>query len=153
MSKRIFAVLAADGFPLGFYTSDVHPRPPEGAVEVSEAHWRECLDNQGQRRFVAGRLVPAEPPRPTADDVRAECHRRIIAFMPDWKQRNALARSQELQEVRETRVLTADEEAEAEVIRQSWGWIKLIRRSSNIMEPEPPADYRDDIHWPTRPTE
>lgn len=87
-----------------------------------------------------------------ADEVRAEAHRRIVAFMPDWRQRNALARSQELQEAREVRRLTPAEEAEAAAITAAWGWIKGVREASNRMEPDPPPDFADDRHWPPRPS-
>ena len=71
MTRRIFAVLAADGAPIGFFPSDVHPSPPAGAVEVSAADYGACLANPGRRRFVDGSLVAVDPPVPTADALRA----------------------------------------------------------------------------------
>ena len=110
--------------------------------------------NKDYRKLQALGVQIGDPmrPTPTADDVRAEAYRRITDFMPDWRQRNALARSQELQELREERALTVDEDAEAQTIHAAWEWIKSVRAASNILEPDPPADYRDDIHWPAMPT-
>lgn len=56
-----FATFDADGYPVGFYPSDMWPEPPDGAVEISKAQWQEFMDNPGYRKYVDGEVVEAEP--------------------------------------------------------------------------------------------
>lgn len=49
-----------EGRPTGFYESEIHRQIPEHAFEISAEQWRECLENQGRRRFEDGRLVECE---------------------------------------------------------------------------------------------
>jgi hypothetical protein len=58
---HVFALFDKDGYPIGFYPSDIWPEPPKGSVEISIAQWREFLDNQGYRKYVDGNVVPTEP--------------------------------------------------------------------------------------------
>lgn len=60
----IYATLNANGTPKGFYRLGVHrgDQIPAGAVEISEATWRECLENPGLRRIVNGGAVAFAPP-------------------------------------------------------------------------------------------
>jgi len=87
-------------------------------------------------------------PAPMADDVRAEASRRIQASLPMWKQNNLAARSIELLDIATGRALDADEQAEKDAIQAAWDWVKSVRAASDLMEPAPPVDFADDIHWP-----
>lgn len=66
---------------------------------------------------------------PTADDVRAEANRRIVAVYPLWEQIN--------------RNRTGDGAVAMNA------WIDSVRAASNLMEANPPLDYADDQHWPS----
>ena len=72
-----------DGFPTGFYSSDIWPEGyPDGTVEITADQWNECLEFQGRRKFVGGQLVEYSPPPyvPTLADYTA-----AIAGMLDAK--------------------------------------------------------------------
>ena len=88
-----YATFDEIGLPLGFYAEDVHgdreidgePNPncliPAGAVEISDADWRDFVANPGLRRWADGAVVAYDPPPPatTTDDVNRERQRRVIA--------------------------------------------------------------------------
>lgn len=99
---------------------------------------------------------PYTPPQPTADDVRAEAQRRIIALTGTTeiigcltKQHNAQMRATEL-----TIILamggtwTPEQAAEAAALQAMANAVKAIRAASNVLEPNPPADYADNQYWP-----
>lgn len=91
----------------------------------------------------------------SADDVRTECQRRIIAetgardlISCMIKQSNANMRANKLNDKRlNGETLTNDELTEAAALRQLAGAIEALRAKSNLMEPSPPADFTDDSHW------
>jgi hypothetical protein len=89
-------------------------------------------------------------PAPTADYVRAEARRRIIAVYPGWAQANMTARAVELVKTLSTGTLTADEQTELAALEGAWAWIKSVRASSNTLEVMSPipADYTADQRWP-----
>lgn len=64
----IHAVFDAQGFPSGFYVYGINENIPASAVEISEAHWREFINNQGLRRWNGKKPVVFTP---RAEDVRA----------------------------------------------------------------------------------
>jgi hypothetical protein len=67
--------------------------------------------------------------------VKAEASARILAFMPDWKQRNATAHG--LAMVRKVQLgeeLTADEIAAEDAYQAAWGYISSVRAASNVKE-------------------
>ena len=90
-----------------------------------------------------------EPILPTPEKVKIEAMRRIIDYIPEWKQRNLTARGLELTRKQLAGgTLTskeASEIAEGEVV---WGRIKLIRETSDVLELTLPMDFQDDKHWP-----
>ncbi|MGQ8632102.1 hypothetical protein ACUTJJ_11565, partial [Agrobacterium sp. DKPNP3] len=58
----IFAIFNEQGFPMGFYSDEVHGENiPEGAVEISESEWHDLLDNPGLRKWLDGEIVTVEP--------------------------------------------------------------------------------------------
>ncbi|MCW9045033.1 MAG: hypothetical protein OQK35_01755 [Alphaproteobacteria bacterium] len=61
----------------------------------------------------------------------------ILEKFPDWKQRNMNMRVTEFQEIRiEGIALTAEEQAESNVLKLAANWIKLVRETSNSVEVE-----------------
>lgn len=102
------------------------------------------------------RLYGLSGPRPTAEDVRAEAQRRIIALTGATtltgcmiKQLNANMRANELNNTLATGgTLSAAEAAEASALQAMATAVKAIRAASNVIEAAPPTDYRDDSHWP-----
>jgi hypothetical protein len=95
-------------------------------------------------------------PPPTADDVRNEAQRRIMALMGARdlndcviKQLNANKTAVALNDRRiGGGALTAEEEATATALRNLAVVIDAIRAASNLIEADPPADYTDDKYWP-----
>lgn len=95
-------------------------------------------------------------PLVTADDIRAEAQRRIIALTGASdldtcmiRQLNALMRAAELTNKRVAGLaLTDDEEEEAAALQALADAIKAIRAASNAMEASPPDDYLDAARWP-----
>lgn len=95
-------------------------------------------------------IAPYAPPPVTADDIRGEARRRILAAIPDWKQANMTARAVELADKQSRgESLTDAEMAERGAIDAAWGWIKSVRAASDTLESDPPADFADDAHWPS----
>jgi hypothetical protein len=120
--------------------------PAERVTRIaSEAELSEVLRGYGLR----GPLV-------TAADVRAEAQRRIIVLTGAAdlngclvRQLNALMRATELtNKVASGSKWSASEAAEAARLEALAAAIKAVRAASNLLEPEPPADYTSDAHWP-----
>jgi hypothetical protein len=67
--------------------------------------------------------------------IKAEASGRILAVIPDWRQRNMIARSVELLEIREAgEILTAAELRELDAIRAAWAWARSVRAYSDQLE-------------------
>lgn len=64
---NIFAQFDALGLILGFYTSDIHPMPPAGCVQITEAQWQDLLTHPGARRWDGTGVVPYAAPVTQAD--------------------------------------------------------------------------------------
>lgn len=96
-----------------------------------------------------------EPVPVTADDVRREAQRRIIALTGATtlegcliKQLNASMRATTLVNKKASAIaLTEAEQQEAAALEAFAAAIEHIRVKSNAMEGSPPADYRDDSNW------
>jgi hypothetical protein len=58
---RYFGLFDKDGWPVGFFPSDIWPEPPKGAVEITEDQWRELLLTN--RKFVDGKVIEAQDTR------------------------------------------------------------------------------------------
>lgn len=89
------------------------------------------------------------PPLPvTADMVRAEAGRRILAIAPEWRQRNLTAQAAILA-AKGRDNWTPDDQAAWDAGSAVWARISALRDASNVLEamPEIPQDYRDDKHW------
>jgi hypothetical protein len=56
-----------DGFPMGFYSDQDHTPEeiPQDAMSISHDQWTDFLNNQGERAYRNGEVVPAtRPPEP-----------------------------------------------------------------------------------------
>lgn len=88
---------------------------------------------------------------PTAADVKAEAYRRIVAIVPEWKQRNLLAQATLLdKQIADGTPLTTPQQAEWDAGEAIWDQIAAIRAASDVieaMDPIPP-DFQDDSYWP-----
>lgn len=85
----------------------------------------------------------------TLEEVKIEAHRRIVAIVPEWKQRNLLAQAALLTDKgREN--WTAEETADWDAALVIWAQVAAIRaRSDEIEAMDPiPHDMIDDRHWP-----
>jgi hypothetical protein len=148
--------VAADGSAIACTVEfeGIGPVPFTAASGDAEDHGREIFARATAGEF--GPVAAFSPPIATADNVRGEARRRIIASVPEWKQINMGAREGELLRIQlgkmpsgeGARALTTEEQAEEQAIQHVWEWVKTVRAASNVMEPNPPADYRDDRHWP-----
>lgn len=147
MGARYF-VDATGAYLGGFEVPDgAEPNWPADAIEVAEP------PPDGRMLWQDGAWVG---PNASADDVRAEAQRRIVARTGArslehcmLQQLNALMRATELTNKRALGIeLNPAEAAEAAWLEQLAADIKAIRAASNTMEGEPPADYAADIHWP-----
>jgi hypothetical protein len=80
--------------------------------------------------------------------IKHEAEDRIVQLVPEWKQRNALARSLELLRKGEAN-LTPTEQTEVAQVDALWLEIKRIRSVSDTLEAvdPPPEDYSDDKYW------
>lgn len=94
-------------------------------------------------------------PVATAADVRAEASRRMSALLGardaahlDILIANGTREAIRLLRIREDRPWTPEESAREATLRAVDAAIEAIRAASNALETNPPADYRDDAHWP-----
>ena len=118
---------------------------------------------QGTGRLVE--TVAAESLPASAEDVRAEAQRRMIARLGardvahlEVIISNGVREQGRLQAIRTgipglaaPRDWTAEETARAQVLWAADVAIEAIRSASNAMEQSPPDDYAADLHWPALP--
>lgn len=93
--------------------------------------------------------APVEVGTVTAEDVKAEAMRRILAVAPEWKQRNLTAQAAILAKIGEANWTT--EQAAAWAAGEAvWSAVAAIRAASDVIEAlDPiPQDYADDARWP-----
>lgn len=70
------------------------------------------------------------------DRVKREARVRIVQLMPEWKQRNLIARSVELVDAKAAGEASASELDELEALRSELQIIKSIRTASDVIEDE-----------------
>lgn len=71
----IKATFNNEGFPTGFYDTEIHgEKIPDAAVEISANQWEDFIKSPGRRRWDGENVVEYTPPAPipTADDYRRE---------------------------------------------------------------------------------
>jgi len=121
----------------------------------------EAQPNHDQRyqRLVQGPLTEAngvvtrgwvvEDIPATAEMVKAEAYRRIIAICPEWKQRNLTAQAAQLAKKGEAN-WTPEEEAAWAAGEAIWNQIAAIRAASDVIEAmDPiPVAFMDEMYWP-----
>ena len=85
----------------------------------------------------------------TPNDLRLEANRRILAIIPDWKQRNLIAQATQLLHKGSDNWTKAEKAAWA-AGDAIWAQVSAIRTASNEIEAlDPiPSDFYDDKHWP-----
>lgn len=95
--------------------------------------------------------MPDFTPAPTTADVKREAERRILAVMPEYQQRNALALFAETVQTHgvDPANWPGPLQATNAAIMGAWGAIKAIRAKSDAIEAmDPiPADFTADAHW------
>jgi hypothetical protein len=83
MTIKTFATFNEDGYPAGFWRTDVYEIEdiPEDAVEITEDQWRTFLNHQGRSRLVNGQVVTttAEPTEIIRESItyKADIWRRV----------------------------------------------------------------------------
>ena len=105
----------------------------------------------GQATDDAFNILPPDPPDPVDKiaAVKAEARRRILAFLPVWKQANLTARAVELIAMGAA-TWTAAEAAEWDAGSALWNRVKALRRASDVIEARrdlATIDVTDDRYW------
>lgn len=102
---------------------------------------------------IAGAILVSQ--QPDAGDVRAEASRRLKALVGardaahlETLISNGVREAVRLLRLRDERAWTPEETARAEQLRQVDAAIEEIRAASNLLEPDPPADYLNGRNWP-----
>ena len=117
----------------------------DGWVQVKDDVFAGYIDN-GDGTFTAPPLSA-----PTADQVKAEAERRILAIVPEWKQRNMITFGVEAIRDHGSDASSWPVELQAmnTTVQDIWNRIKTIRtRSDEIETMKPiPADFMDDKYW------
>lgn len=120
----------------------IHLDNAAGRVEVPADVYAGFLDN-GDGTFSAP-LAPAV----VAEQVKSAASRIILELLPDWQQRNFIARGAELiRKVQLGGALTQDELDEETAMQALWAKVKAIRAKSDELEALSPipADYADQL--------
>lgn len=127
-----------------------------GIYEIEHQHDVPLGYIQTGRELVLGNGVVLDQPvckrKPKSQiiaGIKAEAHRRIVAFVPEWKQRNLLAQATLLIEKGRGN-WTTTETAAWEAGEAVWAQVEAIRAASDALEEmEPlPTDFTDDSYWP-----
>jgi hypothetical protein len=121
-------------------------------IDQVPSDWIECQKNQdgtyADHYNTDGTIAP--DPEPTADQIKAEAGRRIIAICPEWKQRNHIATDLTYTKIiQDGGTLTTEQESARVEIESVWESIQSIRTKSDEIEAMSPipADYTDDSYW------
>lgn len=138
--------LAADLEAIGLWRDDmIAPADavPDGKRVVS-------TDVQRVDGVVKYVNVLEDTPGPTAEDVKVEANRRIIAVCPDWKQRNLTAQAVLLaKQVADGTSLSTEQQAAWDAGQALWMQIAAIRAASDVIEAMTPIprDFEHDGYW------
>jgi hypothetical protein len=108
----------------------------------------ELVVNDG--KVVRQWTVERKPIEEQRQAVKNEAMRRILARLPDWKQRNMTARGVELLSINRRNAWMPEEQAEADTLQAAWDWVKAVRSASDVIEAMSPipSDFRSDEYWP-----
>lgn len=126
-------------------------RPTEAsrpAVSHSErAVQDEIPTKQPDGSWVLGWTVERKGAATVTKQIKAEAHRRILALVPEWRQRNLLAQAVLLSE-KGRGTWTTEEQGAWDAGQSLWTQIAMIRAASDALEANPPDDFLADEHWP-----
>ena len=159
-----YALTDENGCAKGFYDDAIHGAAiPHEAIPVTDDIWRAWTGDTIEQRWNGSALEPWIDPsgysvETLAARIKAEAARRILEAMPEWKQRNMIARGLELSRIEIAgESLSPEEQAEEEAINAAWSFAKAVRQASDDLEAqisEMNEDARrnftptDDSHWP-----
>ena len=143
-------MLNAHGITSARYASE---DKSEGAPVKVMRHGREenrrandDVEGGGVAAYLAGGgtidpYIPPEPTPPTADEIKAECGRRIYAVASQAAQTNMAA-------ARAAGVLTEEQNA---AFLSGLQWIAAMRGAAGKLVAASDATYKNDSHWPACP--
>jgi hypothetical protein len=68
----LYVNYSPDGSPLGFYNDDIHAEIPGPSIKITEAEWRDCIDNTGRRKVdvAAKKIVIFAPEPPSLESLK-----------------------------------------------------------------------------------
>jgi len=73
-----FAIFDNDGFPIAFYSPDIHgDNIPAAAIQIRDEQWQEFISNNGLRKWADGEVVAYAPPPPTPPTVTSVSSRQF----------------------------------------------------------------------------
>lgn len=127
----------------GVYSVQIDPQP------IYEVRYQRLIQGDlVEKNGVVTRGWTVEDIPATADMIKTEAQRRILHILPEWKQRNLIARAAELA-IKGSQNWTPDEIEEVSVGQALWDQIKYIRVKSNEIETMNPipVDYIHDKYW------
>lgn len=122
------------------------------AEEISDAGYVLAPDppDLGLRQYLKwdGSNWAVETKPVTAEEIKAEAYRRIVAICPEWRQRNLTAQAALLSKKGEAN-WTPEERAAWDAGEALWNQIAAIRAKSDLLEAMNPipVDYALDTYW------
>ncbi len=102
-----YTTLSENGTPRAFYDDAIHAYIPNGAIEITDDQWLECINNSGKRKFVNGLLVEyvyvetlKEKKASKLNEINAEYEQNVLKIanvgkdeMATWPKQEAEARA------------------------------------------------------------
>ncbi len=143
VATKYYGAFDSNGKPTAFYISDINNNIPDTAVEITEAQWQDLQTNQQTRRWNGSTIVDHTPPfdaTSVINSIRVLAGKVITDIVPEWKQRNILARSLEIENIQRTSGTTPSLDREQDEILDMWNTISNIRNKSNELT----IDYVDN---------
>ena len=145
-----WALVAGDGTVenISEWASGTTPPGVSGKTYVKEKTGAEKGGTYGGSTFTrkAVELVTV-----SSEMVKDEAMRRILATVPEWKQRNLTARAAIMaKKVADGGTLTTSEATEWADGESIWNQVDAIRSASDALEATSPipTNYTDASHWP-----
>ena len=108
---NFYAALNDDGFPIAFYNLSINDNIPSDAVEITDAQWREFIDNPGLRRWDGKSVIVYAPPPAPAP----------MLIASPWQIRKALNHFGIRDQI-EAHIASADQDT-----KDAWEWATEFR--------------------------